>query len=116
MISTLVGHSKRVNSVRWLSGKDIVHESELVSGSADGTICIWTATGMEYKCSKLTGHESNVNIVDGIYKRSDKTDAVVVSVSMDCTAIIWKRHLPIGKNMIVLLFLSMLKNTHCAVS
>lgn len=106
MISTLVGHSKRVNSLRWLSGKDIDHESELVSGSADGTICIWTVAGIKYKCSKLTGHENNVNIVDGIYKGSFKTDAVVVSVSMDCTAIVWRRQLPNGKDMILILFLA----------
>lgn len=92
-----MGHSKRVNSVKWLSGKDTDHETELVSGAADGTVCLWTLDEIGYKFFQLKGHESNVNIVDGLYKKSLKTEAVVVSVSMDCTVNIWLRHLPNGE-------------------
>lgn len=92
-----MGHSKRVNSVRWLSGNEIDYETELVSGSADGRVCIWTFTKMEYKSDMLIGHQLNVNIVDGLYKKSNCMQAVVVSVSMDCTANIWIRQSPGGK-------------------
>lgn len=97
VIYTLVGHTKRVNSLKWLSGNDIEHESELVSGSADGTVCVWTFNKNEYKPSLLIGHESNVNIVDGMYKSACQRQAVIVSASMDCTVVIWIRQTPDGK-------------------
>lgn len=97
VISTLVGHSKRVSSLRWLSGSDIEHESELISGSADATICVWTFKKDEYKPYFLTGHTSIVNIVDGIYRNSCQQKAVIVSASMDCNVFIWRRETPDGK-------------------
>ncbi|CAG9826810.1 unnamed protein product [Diabrotica balteata] len=85
----LINHTKRVNSVKWLRGKNNTPEYEIISGSTDGTLCIWTLNGDIYLLKILKGHSSNVNIVDGLY-RDDKS-AVVVSVSMDQTAKIWLR-------------------------
>lgn len=112
IICTLVGHSKRVNSLRWLSGPGIDKESELVSGSADGTVCVWTLTEIGYKSSVLRGHETNVNIVDGLYKKTSHMQAIVVSVSMDCTANIWTRHFLKGKELEWFIIIIELKNVN----
>lgn len=44
-----------------------------------------------YKPVVLSGHSSNVNIVDGVYKDAEKGSVVVVTISVDSTAIIWFR-------------------------
>jgi elongator complex protein 2 len=86
VIATLVGHTKRVNSVRWLLGRN--NDTELVSGSTDHTAIVWTLRGAQYTLFVLKGHASNVNLVEGLYK-GDMT--IVVTVGMDSTIIIWTR-------------------------
>ncbi|EFA10370.2 putative elongator complex protein 2-like Protein [Tribolium castaneum] len=81
IIASLVGHTKRVNSVRWLSG------AELVSGACDHTAIVWKLTGGKYAPMVLQ-HESIVNIVDGICKNEG---VVVVTVAMDAVVKIWFR-------------------------
>ncbi|CAG9860297.1 unnamed protein product [Phyllotreta striolata] len=87
----LTKHSKRVNSVRWLRGKDVHSEKELISGSSDGSVCVWTFVNDKYEPTLLEGHSSNVNIVDGLYKEAHFKSTVIVSVSMDRSAKIWYR-------------------------
>ncbi|KAJ8913600.1 hypothetical protein NQ315_013422 [Exocentrus adspersus] len=94
VMHTLVGHSKRVNSVKWLSGVGNLFETELVSGSTDSLVFVWTLKGGIYESVTLKGHESNVNIVDGLYKENDTNKAIIVSASMDCTVIVWYRPKP----------------------
>ncbi|KAJ8932764.1 hypothetical protein NQ314_014466 [Rhamnusium bicolor] len=94
---TLAEHSKRVNSVKWLAGKDNSYETELISGSTDSLVIVWTLKGNCYEPSILRGHESNVNIVDGLYKESEKNNTIIVSASMDCTVKIWSRLNPIDE-------------------
>ncbi|CAG9817395.1 unnamed protein product [Phaedon cochleariae] len=95
VIDTLIGHSKRVNSVKWLTGLNIINEIELISGSTDCTICVWSLEGDIYKGVTLEGHSSNVNLVDGLYKQSDRNETVLVSISMDCSIRVWFRKLPL---------------------
>ncbi|RZB40823.1 elongator complex protein 2 [Asbolus verrucosus] len=87
--STLVAHTKRVNSVRWIVG--VEYETELVSGSTDHTAIVWSWKDGKYIPFVLKGHESNVNIVDGLYKSNT---TVVVTVGMDSTLKIWCRKAP----------------------
>nr|CAH7738002.1 unnamed protein product [Callosobruchus chinensis] len=94
---TLVGHQKRVNSTKWISGPGITSETELVSGSTDSTVVVWSFKEGQYLPYKLEGHQSNVNIVDGLYKNGNQQDAVIVSVSMDSTMKIWCRSEPQGE-------------------
>ncbi|KAG5896915.1 hypothetical protein JTB14_028143 [Gonioctena quinquepunctata] len=94
IIDTVVGHSKRVNSVKWLCGGNISYETEFISGSTDGIICVWTLDENRYTNVVLEGHKSNVNIVDGLYKENDKGSTVVVSISMDSSIKIWFRGNP----------------------
>lgn len=86
-----MGHSKRVNSVKWLSDKDNIYETELISGSTDSLVIVWTLKNGFYEPVTLKGHESNVNIVDGLYKQNNKNGALIASASMDCTVKIWYR-------------------------
>lgn len=87
----LIKHTKRVNSVKWLTGKDIINEKELISGSTDGDVCVWTLVDDKYESVILKSHTLNVNIVDGLYKGENCSSAVIVSISMDRTAKIWFR-------------------------
>lgn len=91
-----MGHSKRVNSVKWLRGHDVTHELELVSGSADSTVTVWSLKDGRYEAVILEGHESNVNIVDGLYQHENHVNAVIVSASMDNTVRVWLRPKPGG--------------------
>lgn len=97
IIATLMGHSKRINSLKWISGGDVNVETEIVSGSADGRVCVWTCSDVGYKPTFLNGNNSNVNIVDGSYRKSNKLELIVIGVSMDCSANIWIRQISSGE-------------------
>lgn len=77
--------------MRWITGCE--NETELVSGSTDCTAIVWSFdTSKEtYLPVVLAGHSSNVNIVDGVYKNAEKGSVVVVTISVDSTAVIWFR-------------------------
>ncbi|XP_044261975.1 probable elongator complex protein 2 [Tribolium madens] len=85
VVASLVGHTKRVNSVRWLS--EAGQPNELVSGASDHTAIVWRLNDGKYVPFVLQ-HESIVNIVDGIYKNEG---VVVVTVGMDSAVKIWFR-------------------------
>lgn len=97
VISTLSQHKARVNSVRWITGCE--YETELVSGSSDGTAIVWTYSEdkKQYLPNFLKGHNLNVNIVDGIYKNKDTKSVIVVTASVDSTVRIWCRLNKTGK-------------------
>ncbi|KAF2896230.1 hypothetical protein ILUMI_09946 [Ignelater luminosus] len=91
IIKNLFGHSKRVNSVRWISGIGDYEETELVSGSSDGTAIVWSYKEGNYVPFILKGHEDTVNRVDGFYKLGYLKYTVIVTASLDCTVKIWTR-------------------------
>lgn len=93
--------------MKWLSAKDSTYETEVISGSTDSLVIVWTLKNGFYEPEILKGHESNVNIVDGLYKQHDKNDAVVVSASMDCTVKVWYRVKSTGKFTLVLCFIKL---------
>src|SRR5258707_9467043 len=75
----LTGHASSIMSVAFLpSGQQIV------SGSNDGTICVWNITTSEMEAGPFTGHTSSVTSVavspDGQH---------IVSGSEDDTICIW---------------------------
>ncbi|KAK9889847.1 hypothetical protein WA026_007210 [Henosepilachna vigintioctopunctata] len=90
---TLAKHSGLVNSVRWLKGSDIPDEDEIISGSVDGNVIVWTKNVNDYS-HEVLGHTSNITLVDGLYKEENKKDAVVVAAAMDGTVKIWLRKTP----------------------
>lgn len=87
-------HEGQVNSVRWLKGSDIPDENEIVSGSTDGDVIVWTLNEDEVNHEVLKSHKSNVTVVDGIYKGENKSNAIVVSASMDNIINVWQRKNP----------------------
>ncbi|CAH0555749.1 unnamed protein product [Brassicogethes aeneus] len=79
-------HTKRVNSVKWVSKFNSADEieTELVSGVADGHVYLWTYSDKE-KCYRETSfdYKSNTNIVDAIYRDNNKENVYIVSAHMD---------------------------------
>lgn len=74
-----------MNSVKWINGTD----NDLISGSTDHTAIVWKWVECgQWNPFLLKGHDSNVNLVDGIYKNGKTT---IVTVSMDCSVKIWGR-------------------------
>ncbi|EDW01131.1 probable elongator complex protein 2 [Drosophila grimshawi] len=61
ILFTLVEHTKRVNTVKWLD------EYQLISGADDGNAVLWQLDDLgAEKRLLLKGHESGVNAVDGV--------------------------------------------------
>lgn len=87
-----MGHTKRVNAVRWIREKNASYETELLSASSDGTAIVWSSKGDAYQKYILKGHEDGVNIVEGIYQGENKDNLLVVTASIDSTVRFWKRH------------------------
>ncbi|KAK5645145.1 hypothetical protein RI129_006445 [Pyrocoelia pectoralis] len=89
IIQTLCGHTQRVNSVKWITGPQF--ENEIVSGSSDGTAIVWSLKDNDYVSFVLRGHDSNINIVDGLYKDDERKVTVVATASLDSTVKVWTR-------------------------
>lgn len=90
VLYTLNGHKARVNCVKWVHGKDILTETQFVSGSNDCTAIIWTNNLGTYELSHvLKGHECSVTVTDGIYL-SEK-HLVVATASVDSTIRVWEQ-------------------------
>lgn len=84
-----MGHKKRVNSVRWIKHGPSL---ELVSGSTDGSVLVWSFKDQEYVGTPLLTEDSEqsmgVNIVDACY--ADNT--YVCSAGIDTYSLrIWCR-------------------------
>ena len=58
--STLVGHTARVNCVKWLQNS----EDEFISGGADNNVVLWTKFNDTYKTTLLQGKKSDANKKD----------------------------------------------------
>ncbi|XP_035827698.1 elongator complex protein 2 [Aplysia californica] len=103
ILSTLYGHSGKVNAVTWI-GNAGCDETELVSGSADGSAIVWCFTNTEerqgqYKpvCT-LKGHQGSVTCVTALYLPHQATQAaaaeketLIVTASIDSTVRVWSR-------------------------
>ncbi|KAL3269365.1 hypothetical protein HHI36_008437 [Cryptolaemus montrouzieri] len=91
VVQSLAKHTALVNSVRWLKGSDVPFENEIVSGSADGDVIVWTLNDGKFSHNILKGHNSNIAIVDGMYRQEERMGATVVSGSMEGNVKIWYR-------------------------
>ncbi|KAF7284251.1 hypothetical protein GWI33_022248 [Rhynchophorus ferrugineus] len=96
VVHTLIGHTKRVNSVRWLRGRDMYgYPQDLVSGGTDGNVIVWVHQDKKYYPVFLKDNHYpdifSVNIVDGYYKDQQ---TVICSVSMNEYSLrIWRKEL-----------------------
>lgn len=75
--------------MKWITDND--RETELVSGSTDKTAIVWTLRGTEYIPYVLSGHESNVNVVEGLCLDNITKNSIVVTASVDSTIRVWIR-------------------------
>lgn len=87
-----MSHTKRVNSVRWIRGVSN-QDQELISGSTDGTLVVWSLKEGSYTPTFLKHDDFkknlSVNIVDGFY-HTGKT--IVCSAALDTHSLrIWQR-------------------------
>lgn len=73
-----VGHSDRVNCVRWLD------DDYFVTGATDKTVCLWKNLEV---LATLKGHEESVTCVDGLIGHG-----LIVSGSADSSLKIWRKN------------------------
>ncbi|XP_073534712.1 elongator complex protein 2 isoform X3 [Phyllobates terribilis] len=94
VISTLNGHTERVNCVQWIQKPDCSPETELVSGGSDKKVIIWRTRDYQLVHREvLDGHTEAVCAVHAVYWPSDSEhDLLVASASSDCTVRIWRRN------------------------
>lgn len=89
MTKTLAGHTKRVNTVKWIS-RNNEPEYEIISGSDDSTCSYWNLKDHDNpKSHDLKAHTSGVTGVDAIFSNHEIT---VASVSVDSTVRLWRFH------------------------
>ncbi|CAL1525971.1 unnamed protein product [Lymnaea stagnalis] len=100
IIRTYTGHTDRVNCVTWIKN-GTEGESELVSGSTDSTINIWSYDSeakLNQPVCTLKGHEGSVTCVSALYIPQDggpsstAGETLIVSASTDSTVRIWSRY------------------------
>ena len=83
-MQTFVKHTKRVNTVRWLS------LSHFISGSDDGLALFWSIeTLTSPQCCYMRGHTSGVNAVDGLQSADSKGKWLLATAAADSTIRLW---------------------------
>ncbi|KAM4688697.1 elongator complex protein 2 [Discoglossus pictus] len=93
VLSTLNGHTGRVNCVQWIQNKDCSTETELVSGGSDTKVIIWKIQDNQCIHSvALEGHTDAVCAVHAVYTESgSEEDLLIASAASDCTVRVWSR-------------------------
>ncbi|XP_068092811.1 elongator complex protein 2 isoform X2 [Hyperolius riggenbachi] len=93
IITTLNGHTGRVNCVHWIQKRDGSAETELVSGGSDKKVIIWNIK--DFQCvdkEVLEGHTEAVSAVHAVYRPSESEDGLLVaSAASDCSVRLWLR-------------------------
>ncbi|XP_073486934.1 elongator complex protein 2 [Aquarana catesbeiana] len=93
IITTLNGHTGRVNCVQWIQKSDCSAETELASGGSDKKVIIWKTK--EFQCvhkDVLEGHTEAVCAVHAVYRPAESgDDLLVASAASDSTVRIWMR-------------------------
>lgn len=90
VLYTLNGHKGTVNCVKWIHGKDVLTETQFISGSNDCTAIIWTNNLGNYELSHvLEGHGCSIKVVDGIYL--SKNHLVIATAAVDSTIRVWEQ-------------------------
>ncbi|MEE6465443.1 hypothetical protein FKM82_006558 [Ascaphus truei] len=93
VVSTLNGHTGRVNCVQWIQKHDCSSETELVSGGSDKLVIIWKIKENQYEHSvALKGHTEAVCVVHAVCTQGVSEDELLIaSAASDCTVRIWSR-------------------------
>ncbi|CRL02882.1 CLUMA_CG015752, isoform A [Clunio marinus] len=87
IIKTLVEHTERVNTVKWIQRNNQA-EFELVSGGDDSRCIYWNIKSPnDYRKISLNGHENSVTSVDAVFHNNEIT---IVTSSADSTVRLWR--------------------------
>ncbi|XP_014225348.1 probable elongator complex protein 2 [Trichogramma pretiosum] len=91
ILSTLHGHSDRVNSVFWIKTAPGRSENEIVSASSDGTAIIWTFTNKECTLytNKVLKMNQSISYCDAIYLSPSNCDKLIVTYSINGNLYVW---------------------------
>lgn len=66
IIHTLHKHTDQVTKVHWIKPRNTTQESELLSGSADGTVIIWSKINHSYQCTSVLNINEKVIAADSL--------------------------------------------------
>ncbi|KAK9501757.1 hypothetical protein O3M35_012428 [Rhynocoris fuscipes] len=94
VVKSLSSHKDRVNVVRWIRSTQNTHETELISGSTDNNVIVWSLIEGDFKVTaQLSGHTGPINAIDGMYNnKSGPKSVILVSASGDSSLKIWQRN------------------------
>ncbi|KAL0487115.1 elongator complex protein [Acrasis kona] len=89
VITTLCGHTDRVNTVKWVPNGRGVPEVELVSGGVDGQVIIWKQINNQWqKHASIKQHKGSVTNVAVLVDQESKS-CYVASTGIDASE--WKK-------------------------
>ncbi|XP_014211711.1 probable elongator complex protein 2 [Copidosoma floridanum] len=95
ILSTLHVHTDRVNVVRWIKSMTFpIIETELITGSCDGTAIIWTASNLtcgNFEAKETLLVDGPVSICDAAYISAKSSDLLACTCSIDGKLKIWVR-------------------------
>ncbi|XP_012273228.1 elongator complex protein 2 [Orussus abietinus] len=66
VLQTLQRHTGQVTVTRWIKQRDAKPEMEILSGSSDGTIVIWTRIDNVFKCTSVLNIDHAVTIANSL--------------------------------------------------
>lgn len=86
MTHTLHRHRDRVNTVHWIKPGNDAPESELLSGSVDGTVIIWSEDRQNnaYRCTSVLNIENAITFADSL-QLSDNIPSTKLAELLICT-------------------------------
>ena len=93
VLQTLHQHSDKVNVVRWIKSKLQTPETELISGSSDGTAIIWSNKGNSFEVTYTLNVGDPLSICHAIYtSENSKSNLLICTGSIDGNFRLWKRN------------------------
>ncbi|KAG5332315.1 ELP2 protein, partial [Acromyrmex heyeri] len=81
---TLHRHRDHVNTVHWIKPGNGAPESELLSGSVDGTVIIWSKDQNTFQCTSVLNVEGTVVFADSL-QMVDNTSSTTLAKLLICT-------------------------------
>lgn len=81
---TLHRHRDHVNTVHWIKPRNGSPESELLSGSVDGTVIIWSKDRSTFQCTSVLNVEGTVVFADSL-QMADNIPSTTLAKLLICT-------------------------------
>ncbi|XP_046737679.1 probable elongator complex protein 2 [Diprion similis] len=91
VLLTLHKHSNQVTVVRWIRRRNGEPETELISGSTDGTTIIWSKFGLTYRPATTLKDTSAVRIASAQYLNESNSRLLICTGNTDGQIKLWER-------------------------